>query len=150
MKILLLISLFFSLSFSMSYKTIQGKWKIESYKLNGFVSFANIIGKQRNDALTLLFNKNGKLKILETNNVYDYEIIADNLKIYKVKTYRDNYIKRLENKYSLLSFTKEHNFYKVKTLKNKISGYVPSYNLKFIKMNNIPTQVISTQHNYDF
>lgn len=150
MKIILLISLFFTLSFSMNYKTIQGEWRVESYKFNGFVSFANTIGKQRNDTLTLLFNKSGKLKVLETNNVYDYEIINDNLKIYKVKTYGDNFVKRLEHKYSLLSFTKEHNFYKVKTLKNKISGYTPSYDLKFTKMNNMPAPVIATQHNYNF
>jgi len=152
MKILLLISLLFSLSFSMNYNTIQGEWRVESYKLNGFVSFANTIGKQRNSTLTLLFSKSGKLKVLETNNVYDYEIInkGNQLKIYKLKTYRDNYIKRLNHKYSILSFTKEKNYYKVKTIKNKISGYTPSYNLKFTKMNNIPTPVITTQHNYNF
>lgn len=150
MKILLILSLFISFGFGFDYSDMQGEWKVESYKRNGFVSFANIIGKKRNATLTLLFNKSGKLKILETNEVFDYEIINGSLKIYELKTFRDNYIKRMDHKYSLLSFSKEQNFYKVKTLKNKISGYTPGYSLKFTKINDIPTPVVQNRYDYNF
>jgi len=71
---------------SFSKQTLLGKWELSSAKLNTAVFFGRYIGKQRNGTITLLFNKTGFLKVAQTGEVYNYEVVQGQLKSMKSKS----------------------------------------------------------------
>ena len=147
--ILLLITSLYSYEFTKN--NIVGEWRIEGYKENSTVQFGTYTSK-RNETLTLLFNKVGKVKVLETNDIYFYEITHGDLKIYQQKTYKYGNVRKLKNRYNLMTLTsKKEGCYIMKTTALKLhNSYKTKHGVKICKINNIPTPVTYTQESYKF
>ena len=122
-----------------SKQTLLGEWELSSAKLNSAVFFGRYIGKQRNGTLTLLFNKTGFLKVAETGEVYNYEVVQGELKIYETKEYKNGYKVRRKSQYDLFKIVGSvDGCLEVKLTKKKIPGYKPNRNLKMCKLSNFP------------
>ena len=124
---------------SFSKQTLLGSWELSSVKLNSTVAFGKYLGKQRGEVLKLLFNPQGRVKVLSTGDIYNYEVENGQLKIYETKVYRNNY--KIKNKYRYDLFKIVRNFEsckEVKVAKKKIPGYTSRYNLKMCKISNLP------------
>jgi hypothetical protein len=114
-------------------------WELSSVELNLTVAFGTYIGKKRGEILKLVFNPQGRLKVLNTGDIYNYEIDDGELKIYQTKVYRDNYKIKSKYRYDLFKIVKTFEGCKeVKVTKKKIPGYTSRYNLKMCKISNIP------------
>ena len=70
---------------SFSKQKLLGSWELSSVKLNSFISFGKYIGKQRGEVLKLVFNQQGRVKVINTGDIYNYEILNGDLKIYETK-----------------------------------------------------------------
>ena len=117
-------------------------WEISSAKLNKTVAFGNYIGKERNEVLELLFNPQGQMKVVKTNEVYNYEVIQGQLKIYDTKVYRNDYRVKRKNRYDLFKIIGSFEGCKlVKLMKKKIPGYNPKRDLKMCKISNMPQPI---------
>jgi len=141
MKILLLILLtLVSLQAqSFSKQTLLGSWELSSIKLNSTVAFGKYIGKQRGEILELVFNPQGRVKVLNTGDTYNYEVQNGQLKIYETKVYRNNYKIKNKYRYDLFKILGDFESCKeVKVVKKKIPGYTSRYNLKMCKISNLP------------
>jgi hypothetical protein len=124
---------------SFSKQTLLGEWELSSAKLNSAVFFGRYIGKQRNGTITLLFNKTGFLKVLQTGEVYNYEVVQGELKIYETKEYKYGYKVRRKSQYDLFKIVGSvDGCLEVKLTKKKIPGYKPKRNLKMCKLSNFP------------
>ena len=66
-------------------------WELSSVKINSIVAFGTYLGKERGEVLKLVFNPQGRVKVLNTNDIYNYEVQNGELKIYQTKVYIDNY-----------------------------------------------------------
>ena len=99
--LLLLLSLLTLQAQNFSKKDLLGTWELSSAKLNKSVAFINYIGKERNEVLELLFNPQGQMKIVKTGEVYNYEVVQGQLKIYETNVYKNNYIVKRKNRYDL-------------------------------------------------
>jgi len=122
-----------------SKQMLLGKWELSSAKLNSSVSFGKYIGKQRNGMLTLLFNQQGFLKVVDTGDIYNYEITQGQLKIYETKVYKNGYKVKRKSRYDLFKIIGNvDGCLKVKVLKKKIPGYTSRYPLKMCKISNLP------------
>jgi len=122
-----------------SKQKLLGSWELSSAKINKTVAFGNYIGKDRNEVLELLFNQQGQMKILKTDEVYHYEVIQGELRIYEVKVYRNNYKVKNKNRYDsfkIIGSVEGCNL--VKLMKKKIPGYNPKRDLKMCKISNLP------------
>jgi len=154
MKILFTLLIFISSLYSsgFTHRNIVGEWQLEGYKPNKTIQFGTYIGKQRNESITLLFNRTGKVKVMETGDIYFYEIINGDLKIYSQKIYKYGNIKKLKNRYSLMRLGKKSgNCYIMKTIKNKMPGaYKTKNGVKICKTNNFPIPVARTHESYKF
>ena len=136
---LLLLTLITLQAQNFNKRTILGSWELSSAKLNKTVSFGKYIGKQRNETLKLLFNTRGQMKVAETGDVYNYEILQGQLKIYETKVYGNDYRVKNKNRYDLLKIV--GNFEGcpvVKIVKKKIPGYKSRHDLKMCKVSNYP------------
>jgi len=122
-----------------SKNTLLGLWELSSVKLNATVAFGKYLGKQRGETLELAFNPQGRVKVLSTGDVYNYEVQNGELKIYETKVYKNNY--KVKNRYRYDLFKIVANFEgckEVKVVKKKIPGYTSRYNLKMCKISNLP------------
>lgn len=154
MKYLLLtFFIFFSLDAqSFSEDTLQGRWELSSAQANKSVAFINYIGQERNEVLELLFNKRGQMKILKTDEVYNYEIKQGKLKVYETKVYKNNYIVKQKHRYDLFQIIGSIDGCKLVRLeKKKIPGYNPKRDLKMCKIANYPKVIYQDDKTrYDF
>jgi len=118
---------------------LLGSWELSSAKLNKTVAFGNYIGKERNEVLELLFNPQGLMKVVKTGEVYNYEVVRGQLKIYETKVYRGNYKVKRKNRYDLFKIIGSvEGCKRVKLMKKKIPGYNPKRDLKMCKISNLP------------
>lgn len=136
---LLLLTLLILQAQNFTKKTILGSWELSSAKLNKTVSFGNYIGKQRNGTLELLFNTRGQIKVVETGDIYNYEVVQGQLKIYETKIYKNDYRVKNKNRYDLLKIVGDiEGCPVVKIVKKKLPGYKSRYDLKMCKLANYP------------
>ena len=141
MKYLLLLITLTSIIYAQSFskQTLLGEWELSSAKLNSAVFFGRYVSKHRNSTLTLLFNKTGFLKVAQTGEVYNYEVVQGQLKIYETKVYKNNYKVKRKNQYDLFKIVSHvDSCLEVKLTKKKIPGYKPNRNLKMCKLSNFP------------
>jgi len=121
---------------------LLGSWEVSSAKINKTVAFGNYIGKERNEVLELLFNPQGQMKIVKTAEVYNYEVVQGQLKIYDTKVYRDNYKVKRKNRYDLFKTIGSYEGCKlVKLMEKKIPSYNPKRDLKMCKVSNYPQPI---------
>jgi len=124
---------------SFSKQTLLGEWELSSAKLNSAVFFGRYVSKHRNSTLTLLFNKTGFLKVAQTGEVYNYDVVQGELKIYETKEYKYGYKVRRKSQYDLFKIVgRVDGCLEVKLTKKKIPGYKPKRNLKMCKLSNFP------------
>jgi len=124
---------------SFSKQMLLGEWELSSAKLNTAVFFGRYVSKHRNSTLTLLFNKTGFLKVAQTGEVYNYEVVQGQLKIYETKEYKYGYKVRRKSQYDLFKIVgRVDGCLEVKLTKKKIPGYKPNRNLKMCKLSNFP------------
>ena len=117
----------------------MGTWEVTSSKLNRSVGFGNLYKSERNGVITLLFNSTGLLKIVDTGEVYNYEVIKGELKIYDTKVYKNNYKVKRKNRYDLFKIVGNVEGCKqVKVVEKKIPGYKSKYDLKMCKTEEYP------------
>ena len=136
---------------SFTSKNILGEWEVSSLKFNGFTSFGKEFSTNRGEVYSLVFNKQGFVKNITTNSVYNYEIINHKLKIYQTKIYRyGNYVKDKKH-YDLwkISGTFE-NCYKSKIIKKKMTGSYRKDGYKWCKVQEYPQPISTTIVNYNF
>ena len=120
-------------------ENLLGAWELSSVKLNQSVSFGKYVGRERNEVLQLLFNPQGLMKVLSTGDVYNYEIVQGQLKIYETKVYKNNYQIKQTNRYDLMQIVGESDGCEVvKIVKKKIPGYKSANDLKMCKISNMP------------
>ena len=125
---------------SFSKQNLLGSWELSSVKLNSTVAFGKYLGKQRGETLQLLFNPQGLMKVTSTGDVYNYEVIQGELKIYETKVYRNNYEVKQKNRYDLFKIVANAEGCKeVKITQKKIPGYKSRNNLKMCKVASYPT-----------
>ncbi|MEA3522969.1 MAG: hypothetical protein U9R50_08325 [Campylobacterota bacterium] len=137
--ILLLFTLSLLQAQNFTKQNLLGKWELSSAKSNKPVAFGNYIGKERNEVIELLFNPQGQLKIVKTNEIYNYEVVHGQLKIYDTKVYRGNYQVKRKNRYDLFKIIGPYEGCSlVKLMKKKIPGYNPKRDLKMCKVSNYP------------
>ena len=139
----LIVSLLLILSFiqaqDFTKADLLGSWEISSKKLNRTVSFGKYIGKERNGVLHLLFNPQGQLKLVETGDVYNYEVENGQLKMYEIKVYRNDYRVKSKKYYDLLKIKGEfEGCHVVRIVKKKMPGYKSKYDYKMCKISNYP------------
>ncbi len=143
---IIVISLLLSFSLfaaNFTQSNMPGVWEISSPKSNGTISFGKDIGKQRGDVWQLLFNPQGKLKVLNTGSVYNYEIVSGKLKIYETKVYKNNYQVKQKHRYDLMQITKRFegcHIMKVRT--KKIMGLKKKEGLKICKVEAYPQPTV--------
>jgi len=124
---------------SFSKQRLLGSWEISSAKINKTVAFGNYIGKERNEVLELLFNPQGQMKVVKTGEIYNYEVVGGQLKIYDTKIYGNDYRVKRKNRYDLFKIIGSYEGCKlVKLMKKKIPGYNPKRDLKMCKISNMP------------
>lgn len=124
---------------SFSKQRLLGLWELSSSKLNSSVSFGKYLGKTRNEVLTLRFNPQGLMKVDTTGDVYNYEVISGQLKIYDSKIYRNNYIVKRKSRYDLFKIVGNvDGCLRVKVMKKKIPGYTSRNDLKMCKISPYP------------
>jgi len=137
--LILLLSLSTIQAQNFSKRNLLGTWELSSAKLNQTVAFIKYIGKERNEVLELLFNPQGQMKIVKTGEVYNYEVVQGELKIYETKVYKNNYIVKRKNQYDLFKIIGSLEGCRlVKLMKKKIPGYNPKRDLKMCKISNYP------------
>ena len=138
----LLMSLLLTLSLhaqSFSQHSILGVWKISSQSANGFISFGKDIGTQRREAWTLIFNREGRLKVQETGSVYNYEIVGGKLKIYMTRVGYNGYITKRKSQYDLMQITgRFEGCPVVTTTVKKITGIKKKKGIKMCKIEEMP------------
>ena len=118
---------------------LLGEWELSSSKLNQSVSFGKYVGRERNEVLRLLFNSQGMMKVVNAGDVYNYEIVQGQLKIYETKVYRNNYQIKQTNRYDLMRIVGEsEGCAQVKIVEKKIPGYKSSHDLKMCKIAEAP------------
>ena len=131
--------------FQINLQLITGEWVIEGYKPNQTIYFADYIGKKRNETLTLFFNRRGKVKVIETGKIYNYEITNGKLKVYKSRFYGNNHEVKERSRYNLLTFTPlPDGCYRMKTVVQKMPLSISrKEGVKICKTSNYP--VATTQ-----
>ncbi|MEA2073752.1 MAG: hypothetical protein U9O86_09225 [Campylobacterota bacterium] len=137
MKLILTLLLIFTSLHAQNFtkQTLLGSWELSSAKLNKTVAFGNYIGKERNEVLELLFNPQGLLKVVQTGEVYNYEVVQGQLKIYETKVYKNGYKVRRKNQYDLFKIIGSvDGCQQVKLVQKKIPGYNPKRDLKMCKI----------------
>ena len=118
-----------------SKQKLLGSWELSTAKANRTVAFGNYIGKERNEVLEILFNPQGQMKVVQTGEVYNYEVIRGNLKIYDTKLHRDNYVVKRKSRYDLFKIIGSfEGCALVKLVEKKIPGYNPKRDLKMCKV----------------
>lgn len=150
LMILLSMSSLYAQSFTKH--NILGVWEVSSKKLNGFTVFGKDFSKTRGEAYTLIFSKNNKVKNKTTGEIYHYEIINGQLKIYQSKTYgSNNYQVKQKNKYDLFSMSGTFEGCKVvKITKKKITGYYRKDGYKWCKVQDYPKATFYTNEDFKF
>ncbi len=79
------------------------------------------------------------MKVVKTSEVYNYEVIKGQLKIYDTKIYRNDYRVKRKNRYDLFKIIGSFEGCRlVKLVKKKIPGYNPKRDLKMCKIANLP------------
>ena len=137
--LLLLLTLVTLQAQNFSKHSLEGSWTLSSAKLNNFVAFGTYIGTQRSEVLELAFNAEGRVKVLPIGDVYNYEVINGQLKIYESKFYTNNYEVKNKNRYDLFKIVGTvDGCQEVKVMKKKIPGYTSRNNLKMCKTANLP------------
>ncbi|QOY50946.1 hypothetical protein [Candidatus Sulfurimonas baltica] len=133
-------------------ENLLGMWEISSAKINKTVAFGNYIGKERNEVLELLFNTQGQMKIVKTAEVYNYEVVQGQLKIYDTKIYRNGYKVKRKNRYDLFKIIGSFEGCDlVKLMEKKIPGYNPKRDLKMCKISGMPQPTYESDiSNYKF
>ena len=142
--LLMLLTLVTLQAQNFSKNTLLGSWELSSVKLNATVAFGKYLGKQRGEVLELLFNSQGRVKVLSSGDVYNYEVQNGQLKIYETKVYKNNYKIKNKNRYDLFKIVANFEGCKeVKVVKKKIPGYTSRYNLKMCKISKLPQPTYS-------
>ncbi|MDA7817049.1 hypothetical protein N9A28_02545 [Sulfurimonas sp.] len=136
---------------SFSKNNILGVWEVSSLKENGFAMFGKDNSKVRGEPYTLIFNRQGLVKNKNTSEVYNYEIINNQLKIYQTKTYKNNY--KIKNKYKFDLMVMSGDFENcslVKITKKKITGYYRKEGYKWCKVQDYPQVISYTNEDFKF
>jgi len=124
---------------SFSKRLLLGSWEVSSIKQNASVAFGHYIGRERGEALEVVFNQRGRMQVLKSGEVYDYKIVNGTLKIFEVKTYGKNYRVTNKHRYDIFKIVgRADGCFEVKVLKKKIAGLRSRRNLQMCKMANIP------------
>jgi hypothetical protein len=145
MKLLILFTLLYSSIFAQEFSksNILGFWEFSSAKPNSSISFGKYIGQKRGEVLTIAFNPQGRLKVLSTGDVYNYEIINGELKIYESKFYNNNYEIKQKNRYDLMQIVGQvEGCYEVQVIKKKIPGLKSRDNYKACKIQEFPQPTV--------
>ena len=139
----ILVSLVFTISLyaqSFTQRAILGVWQISSPKANGFIAFGKDIGRERREAWTLIFNREGRLKVQETGAIYNYEVVRGKLKIYTTRVGYNGYITKRKNQYDLMKIAgRFEGCLIVKTEVKKIPGLKKKEGFKMCKLEEMPT-----------
>jgi len=136
MKLLILFTLLYASLFAQEFSksNILGFWEFSSAKLNHSISFGKYIGQKRGEVLTIAFNPQGRLKVLSTGDVYNYEIINGELKIYEIEQ---------KNRYDLIKIVAEvEECYEVQVITKKIPGLKSNTNYKACKIQEFPQPTV--------
>ena len=121
---------------------LLGSWEISSSKLNSPIAFGKYIGTKRNETLELLFSPRGEVKIVETGDVYNYEIESGKLKIYETKKTKHGYKIRFKSHYDIFKIVgRVDGCLKVKVVEKKIIGLKPKEEMKMCKISSYPQSV---------
>ena len=129
---------------SFSKQSLLGTWEYSSIRLNSFVAFGNYIGTQRGEIIKLVFNRQGRVKVLPVGDVYNYEVINGELKFYETKVYKGGYKVKRKNRYDLLKIVGNVEGCKeIKVLKKKIPVYKSGRNYKMCKVGEYPKPTYS-------
>lgn len=132
MKLVLFLLLFIQIvqAQTLSKHKLLGSWELSSMKENSFVVFGTYIGTTRGESIKLVFQRNNKVKVFPSGDVYEYELQNSQLKIYQLRKAYNNKLKKTHH-YDLFSLQNMHNgCYSLKILKKKIVGYNPHKKLK--------------------
>ncbi len=122
-----------------SKQKLLGSWELSAAKVNQTIAFVHYIGKKRNEVLTLLFNPQGQMKVVNTGEIYNYETPKGALQIYETKVYRGDYVVKRKNHYDLFKIIGTvEGCYRVKLIEKKIPGYNPHRDMKMCKISNLP------------
>ena len=139
LTIILLLAIISIEANSFNKHVLLGSWEVSSAKLNRAVAFGNYIGKERNEVLEILFNPQGLMKVVKTGEVYNYEVVGGQLKIYETKVFRGEYKVKRKNRYDLFKIIGSYEGCQlVKLVEKKIPGYNPKRDLKMCKVSNYP------------
>ena len=141
MKIILamLITLITLQAQNFTKRGLMGTWEVTSSKMNRSVGFGEYYKSGRNSVITLLFNPSGMMKIVDTGDIYNYEVINGKLKIYDTKVYKNNYKIKRKNRYDLFKIVGSIEGCKqVKIVEKKIPGYKSKNDLKMCKTEEYP------------
>ena len=113
--------------------------------------FGKDFSKTRGETYTLIFSKNHKVKNKTTGEIYNFEIINGQLKIYQTKIYRNNYEVKEKNKYDLFATSGTfENCQLVKITKKKITGYYRKEGYKWCKVQDYPQATFYTNEDFKF
>ena len=139
---LLITTLLLTLSLnaqSFSQRSIEGIWEISSVRSNGFINFGKDIGKDRREHWTLIFNREGRLKVVERDRIYNYEIVGGKLKIYETRIGYNGWVTKRKNQYDLMQISgRFEGCYVVKTTVKKITGMKKKEGFKMCKIEDAP------------
>jgi len=154
MKLILALVLLSTTIFAQNFskRSITGLWELSSAKLNRTVAFGKYLGKTRGETIQLLFNVQGRLKVLKNGDIYNYEIVNGELKIYESKFYRNNYEIKQKNRYDLFKIVGNvEGCQEWKITKKKIPGYKSRHNLKACKIQGLPQPTVQvSSEDYEF
>ena len=139
---------------SFSKNNILGVWEVSAKNdLRGFTVFGKNFSTTRGETYTIIFSKNNKVKNKTTGEIYHYEVINGQIKIYQSKFYgKNNYQVKQKNKYDLFAISGSYEGCKViKITKKRISGYFHKGNsYKWCKLQDYPKATFYTNEDFKF
>lgn len=140
---------------SFTKNNILGKWEVSAVKYNNYVSFAKYIAKTRGEKIHLIFNPHMKMKIKETKETFEYEILNGKLKIYEIKhTARGNKIDKQTTPWKYDMYYLEKPFegcHVMKTETKKLLGLKKKDGVKICKIEDYPTATFNVDiKDYNF
>ena len=152
MKLFLLTLLSLQTLFAQGFSVhkLLGNWEISSSKENSFISFGHYVGRDRGESLELMFNNHGRVKVVNTRDVYTYEIKNSQLKIIELRKGYNNQLQKTY-RYDLFKIVgRVDGCYKVKVTKKKITGLTSRHPLKMCKVASYPVAERYKRDDYKF
>ena len=140
---------------SFSKHNILGVWEVSAKNdLRGFAVFGKDFSTTRGETYTIIFSKNNKVKNNTTGEIYHYEVIDGQIKIYQSKFYsKNNYKIKQKNKYDLFAISGTFEGCKtIEITKKRISGYYRKgkNGYKWCKVQDYPKATFYTNEDFKF